>query len=133
MESNQPKPQGAGAEARFCADSIFFTTHHRKMNHVNLIGTVTSAPRFYELSNGRKVAQFTMATNETYLDEEGNTRNRKHWHRMAAWGRWVKVLEELARVGMEVAIEGKLTTRFYLRDGQKHFVSEVEVNDLIIL
>ncbi len=103
------------------------------MNHVNLIGKMTSQPRFYILPNGRKVAQFTMATKDTYLDEEGNPKDKKHWHRIAAWGRWTQVLEELSNVGMEMAIEGKLTTRFYHKGGERHFISEVEVNDLVIL
>lgn len=115
------------------SDSIFFTTKHIKMNHVNLIGKLTSAPRFYELPTGKKIAQFTMSTKETYLDEEGNTKKKNHWHRMSAWGRWVQVLEELGTVGMEIAVEGKLTTRFYHKGNAKHFISEVEVNDLIIL
>ena len=124
---------GAGRRINHDSGSIFFNTNHRKMNHVNLIGKVTSAPRFYETPAGRKVAQFTMSTKETYLDEEGKPKNKSHWHRMAAWGKWVRVLEDLANVGMEVAVEGKLTTRFYQKGGQKHFISEVEVNDLIIL
>ena len=103
------------------------------MNHVNLIGKISSLPRFYETPNGQKIAQFTLSTNETYLDDEGNTKTRKHWHRLSAWGRWVKVMEEFVAVGNEVAVEGKLTTRFYLKEGKKHFISEVEVNDLIIL
>lgn len=103
------------------------------MNHVNLIGKMTSAPRFYELPSGRKIAQFTMSTKETFLDDEGKTKNKSHWHRMAAWGRWVQVLEELGTPGMEVAVEGKLTTRFYDKGGEKRFISEVEVNDLVIL
>lgn len=114
-------------------DSIFFNVKHIKMNHVNLIGKLTSSPRFYILPSGRKVAQFTMSTKETYLDEEGRTKNKSHWHRIAAWGRWTQVLEELGSVGMEMAIEGKLTTRFYQKSGEKRFISEVEVNDLIIL
>lgn len=103
------------------------------MNHVNLIGKMTSTPRVYELPSGKKIAQFTMSTNEDYLDENGNTKRKNHWHRMAAWGRWVQVLEELGQVGTEVAIEGKLTTRFYEKSGERRFISEVEVNDLIIL
>lgn len=103
------------------------------MNHVNLIGKMTSTPKFYEGPNGRKVAQFTMSTKETYLDADGNPKNKSHWHRLAAWGRWVQVLENLTSAGMEIAVEGKLTTRFYLKEGKKHFISEVEVNDLIIL
>jgi single-strand DNA-binding protein len=114
-------------------DSIFFTTKHIKMNHVNLIGKITSLPRIYELPNGRKIAQFTMSTKETYLDEEGNPKNKSNWHRMSAWGNWVNVLQELSEVGTELAVEGKLNTRFYEKAGQKKFISEVEINDLIIL
>ncbi|MCH2223565.1 MAG: single-stranded DNA-binding protein [Crocinitomicaceae bacterium] len=103
------------------------------MNHVNLIGKVSTEPRFYETSTGRKVVQFMLATKETYLDEDGKTRVKSYKHRIAAWGRWVLVLEELASVGIELAIEGKLTTRFYQKNGENRFVSEVEVNDLVIL
>ena len=103
------------------------------MNHVNLMGKMTSQPRYYELQNGRKIAQFTLSTKETFLDAEGNTKNKNHWHRVAAWGRWVQILEELSHEGMEVAIEGKLTSRFYQRGSEKKFIQEVEVNDLVIL
>jgi single-strand DNA-binding protein len=103
------------------------------MNHVNLIGKMTSTPRYYELPSGRKIAQFTMSTSETVLDEEGNSKKKSNWHRISAWGRWVQVLEELSQEDMELAIEGKLTTRFFEKSGKKHAISEVEVNDLIIL
>ena len=102
------------------------------MNHVNLIGKVSSAPRVMEM-DGRKIAQFTMSTKEHYITSEGETKTRKNWHRMTAWGRWVQVLEELGQVGMELAIEGKLVTRFYKSNGQRKVVAEVEVNDLVIL
>lgn len=103
------------------------------MNHVNLIGKMSSAPRFYEMPNGKRVAQFTLTTSEIFLDEEGNAKFKKHWHRLAAWGRWAKVLEELGSAGLELAVEGKLTSRFYEKKGEKKIISEVEVNDLIIL
>ena len=103
------------------------------MNHVNLIGKVCSAPKFTELDNGRKIARFTMSTREMYLDEQGNVKTRSNWHRLMAWGRWVNVLEELWREGMDLAVEGRLVTRFYNQGKERKFVSEVEVNDLIIL
>jgi single-strand DNA-binding protein len=104
------------------------------MNHVNLIGNISSKPRVVQLSNGRKIAQFTVSTRETYLDDKGNTKNRKQWHRLTAWGCWVKVLEELGVAGMPVAVEGKLVSRFYSDPkGSKQYISEVEVNDLILL
>ena len=104
------------------------------MNHVNLIGKMCSTPKFVELKNGKKLVQFTMSTNETFLDAEGKAQTKKQWHKLFAWGKWVKVLEELGTEGMNLAIEGRLTSRFYKSPtgDRKHF-SEVEINDLIIL
>lgn len=133
MKANRNLTTGASSVIKHNASSIFFNTKHIKMNHVNLIGKMTSAPRFYELPSGRKIAQFTMSTKETFLDEEGKTKHKNNWHRMAAWGRWVQVIQELGSPGTEVAVEGKLTTRFYDKGGEKRFISEVEVNDLVIL
>ena len=104
------------------------------MNHVNLIGKMSSTPRFVELASGRKIAQFTLSTKETYLDDKGKTKSRNQWHQLSAWGRWVSILEELGTVGMGIAIEGKLVSRFYKnKEGEQKFISEVEINDLIIL
>ena len=104
------------------------------MNHVNLIGKMSSTPRFVELASGRKIAQFTLSTKESYLDDEGKTKSRNQWHQLSAWGRWVSILEELGTVGMGMAIEGKLVSRFYKnKEGEQKFISEVEINDLIIL
>jgi single-strand DNA-binding protein len=129
QSSNQTLNGGIGK----VANSIFFDPKNISTNHVNLIGRITSAPRFYEHPSGRRVVQFTISTKEAYLDEDGKTRMKSHWHRIAAWGRWVKVMEEFGAVHTQVAIEGKLITRFYFRDGMKQFISEVEVNDLVIM
>ncbi|MES2556064.1 MAG: single-stranded DNA-binding protein [Bacteroidota bacterium] len=110
------------------------TTQQFHMNHVNLIGKMTSDPRIAVLPGGKKVAQFSLSTNESYLDEDGNVCVRQNWHRMTAWGRWVSVLEELCTKGVSLAIEGKLVSRFYrLENGKRQMISEIEVNDLIIL
>jgi len=104
------------------------------INHVNIVGRMTSEPRIAVLPGGRKVAQFSLATKESYLDEDGNVRVRQNWHRMTAWGRWVSILEELCPKGINLAVEGKLVSRFYkLQNGRRQMVSEIEVNDLIIL
>lgn len=104
------------------------------MNYVNLIGKVSSEPKVVSLENGRKVASFSLKTEETFLDKDGNVKKRNQWHRISAWGRWVAILEEFGEKGLQLAVEGRLTSRFY-RDqkGQSRFVSEVEVNDLVLL
>ncbi|MDG1334275.1 MAG: single-stranded DNA-binding protein [Crocinitomicaceae bacterium] len=129
QRSNQTLNGGVGTGV----NSIFFDKREMSTNHVNLIGRITSELRYYEHPSGRRVAQFTLSTRESYLDENGGTKVKRHWHRIAAWGRWVKVLEEFGKVNLQVALEGKLITRFYFRDGVKHFISEVEVNDLVIM
>lgn len=105
----------------------------RYMNQVNLIGQMSSLPKVSKLSNGKQIASFTLATKEHYLDKDGRTKIRRNWHLLSAWGRWVKVLEEFGQVGIEIAIEGKLVTRFYHIQGKRRMVSEVEVSELIIM
>lgn len=115
------------------ANSIFFDKREMSTNHVNLIGKISSAPRFYEHPSGRRVTQFTLVTQESYLDADGSTNVKKYYHRIAAWGRWVKVIEEYGHSGLQIALEGKLVTRYFFRDKVRQFISEVEVNDLIIM
>lgn len=104
------------------------------MNHVNLIGKISSDPKVVMLENGKRIAQFSLSTQETFLDGEGNVKKKSTWHRVSAWGNWVSVLEELGQKGINLAIEGKLVSRFYhTQKGERKFVTEVEVNDLVIL
>jgi single-strand DNA-binding protein len=103
------------------------------MNHVNLIGKLCAQPKIVQLEDGRKIAQLMMATKEMYLDASGRTKTRSNWHRLTAWGRWVKILEELAVEGMDLAVEGKLISKFYNANGERKYITEVEVNDLVIL
>jgi single-strand DNA-binding protein len=103
------------------------------MNHVNLIGKIASAPKFVELENGRKIAQFTMSTTEHFLDSEGKQKKKSYWHRLTAWGKWVTILDQHYTEGMQLAVEGKLVSRFYRQGIERKHIVEVEVNDIIIL
>ncbi len=105
----------------------------QQMNHVNLIGQMSSDPTFVEMEGGKKVARFSLSTKETYLDDEGNTKDTKNWHRVTAWGKWVPVLEQLGVKGQALAIEGRLRSRFYNTDGKRQSYTEIEINDLVIL
>jgi single-strand DNA-binding protein len=86
-----------------------------------------------ELPNGKRVAKFTLSTKETYFNEEGETKNKSQWHQLTAWGKWVQVLEQLNTENANLAIEGKLISRFYTNNGKRKLVSEVEINDMIFL
>jgi single-strand DNA-binding protein len=103
------------------------------MNHVNLIGKMGTAPTFAKTEEGRLVARFLLSTSEFYCDSKGTTKTRNNNHRISAWGRWVPIIEEYGIEGTRLAIEGKLINRFYQSNGKPACITEVEVNDLIIM
>ena len=103
------------------------------MNHVHLIGKISSEPRIFEQQDGRKVAQFMLTTKDVYLNAQGEKKHTTHWHKMSAWGSWVAVLETLGEKGLNISIEGRLISKFYGKAGQKRIYSEVEINDLVLL
>ena len=102
-------------------------------NKVQLIGHVGQDPEIKQLENGR-VANFTIATNESYTNAKGEKVEQTEWHRVSAWGKTVDIIEQLLKKGSHVAIEGKLTHRSYDdKDGNKRYITEVIANELVFL
>ena len=102
-------------------------------NRVQLIGHVGQEPEIKSLESGR-VANFTIATNESYTHAKGEKVEQTEWHRVSAWGKTVDIIEKLLTKGSHVAIEGKLTHRSYDdKDGNKRYITEVVANELVLL
>jgi single-strand DNA-binding protein len=102
-------------------------------NRVQLIGHVGQEPEIKNLESGR-VANFTIATNESYTNTKGEKVEQTEWHRVSAWGKTVDIIEKLLTKGSHVAIEGKLTHRNYDdKDGNKRYITEVVANELVLL
>ena len=102
-------------------------------NKVQLIGHVGQDPEIKQLENGR-VANFTIATNDSYTNAKGEKVEQTEWHRVSAWGKTVEIIEQLLKKGSHVAIEGKLTHRSYDdKDGNKRYITEVVANELVLL
>ena len=103
-------------------------------NSVRLIGHVGDAPKIIQLESGRKIANFSVATNESYIDNAGNRKSETTWHRLVAYGPVANTAEKYLQKGVEVAIEGKLTNRSWDdKEGQKHYITEVVVNQLLVV
>ncbi len=102
-------------------------------NSVRLIGHMGAAPEVKNLDNGNKMARFSLATNEVYLDKKGEKQTNTDWHNVVAWEKTAELAEQLLQKGTEVAIEGKLTTRTWEKDGEKKYITEVVVNELLVL
>jgi len=103
-------------------------------NQVSIIGKIASDPKFSVLSDGKKVVNFSMSTQENILDREGNVQIKRNLHRITAFGRWARVFEELCGKGVHIAVDGKLVSRFYKTEtGERKMFSEIEVNDMVII
>lgn len=103
-------------------------------NKVQLIGNVGNDPEIRNLEGGKKVANLTIATNESYRNDKGEKVEQTEWHRVVAWGKTAEIIEKYVTKGKEIAIEGKLTHRSYEdKNGEKRYVSEVVVSDVLLL
>ena len=103
-------------------------------NKVQLIGHVGQEPEIKTFEGGKKLANITLATNEVYTNSKGEKIENTEWHRLTAWGSIADIIEKYVIKGKEIAIEGKLTHRsFDDKDGNKRFITEVVVNELLLL
>lgn len=103
-------------------------------NKVQLIGNMGTAIEVRETANGKKVGNFTLATNETYKDANGVKTEETQWHRIVAWGKHAELLEKYTSKGSELMLEGKLIHRSYdTKEGEKRYVTEVEVREIMLM
>lgn len=80
------------------------------VNKVILIGNLGSDPEVRHLSNGSVVANFNIATSESYNNKNGERVTQTEWHRIELWEGLAKVAEQYLKKGQTVYIEGKLRT-----------------------
>ena len=103
-------------------------------NKVQLIGNLGNAPEVRNTENGKKLARFSVATNENYRNAKGEKVTETQWHNVVAWGKVAEIAEKYLAKGSEVAVEGKLVSRSYTdKDGNKKYITEIQVHDLLML
>lgn len=103
-------------------------------NKVQLIGNLGNNPEIITLESGKKLAKFSLATNDSYKNAQGEKVSQTDWHNLVAWGKTAEIVEKYITKGKEIAIEGKLTTRSWEdKDGMKRYMTEVVVNELLML
>ncbi|WZL90332.1 single-stranded DNA-binding protein [Salinimicrobium sp. 3283s] len=103
-------------------------------NHVQLIGNIGGEPQITNLESGKKVARFSLATNEYYKNSKGEKVENTEWHTIVAWGKTAEIIEKYAGKGKEIGVTGKLKSRNYEdNEGVKRYVTEVEANEILLL
>lgn len=103
-------------------------------NNVQLIGNLGRNPEIKTLDNGKKVASFMIACNETFSDGDGKKTENTQWFTVVAWDALAGVVEKYTHKGKQVAVNGKLSNRSWTdKEGRKHYVTEVVCTDLLLL
>ena len=102
-------------------------------NKVQLIGRLGNDPEIITFEDGGKMAKFSLATDESYKDKNGQKVERTFWHSIVVKNGLVNVVENYVTKGQEIAIEGRLTNRSWDdKDGNKRYSTEVVVNELLM-
>jgi len=103
-------------------------------NKVQLIGNLGNDPEIINLESGKRLAKFSLATNESYKNANGEKVTDTQWHNIVAWGKTATIIEQFVTKGKEVVIEGKLTTRSWEdKEGIKRYTTEVVCQELLML
>src|SRR6478752_7510171 len=103
-------------------------------NKVQLIGHVGNDPEIKNFEGGRMLASFSLATTDSYKNDKGEKVDETQWHRVVAWGKIAELIDKYVNKGKEIAVEGKLTHRSYDgKDGDKRYITEVVINELLLL
>ena len=104
------------------------------VNKVILIGNLGSDPEVRFTPSGVQVANFSLATSESWTDRAGERQERAEWHRIILWRRLAEVAGQYLRKGSKIYIEGKLQTRSWEdQNGQKRYTTEVVANSMEML
>jgi len=102
-------------------------------NSVQLIGRLGNEPEVRTFDSGKKMASFSLATNEIYYNNKGEKVEDTQWHNIVVWGKKTDIVEKFLKKGSEIALEGKLINRSYESNGVKKYVTEVSLNELLMM
>jgi len=104
------------------------------VNKVILVGRLGADPEIKYTPSGRAFANFNVATNAVWKDQDGNQKDRTDWHRVVAWGKLAEIIGEYLKKGSSVYLEGRLQTRSWDdQNGLKRYITEVVANDMEML
>jgi single-strand DNA-binding protein len=103
-------------------------------NRVILIGRLGQNPETKTIENGKKVTHFTLATDDSYKNSEGQRISEATWHNIVAWNGLADVADRFLKKGREVAVEGRIVYRTYEdKKGITKNSTEIVLNDLVLL
>lgn len=107
----------------------------RGVNKVILIGNIGSDPEVKYTASGVPVANFSLATSESWTDKaSGQRQERTEWHRLVLWRKLAEIAGQYLKKGSKIYVEGRLQTRSWDdQSGQKRYMTEIVVDDMQML
>ena len=104
------------------------------VNKVILVGNLGKDPEVKYLDSGVAVANFSLATSESYKNKEGERVNQTEWHNIVLWRGLAEVAEKWLKKGSNVYIEGKIKTRKWEdKDGNTRYNTEILADNMTML
>lgn len=104
------------------------------VNRVILIGNLGKDPEIRSLEGGVKVANFSLATTESYKGKNGEKVDQTEWHNIVLWRGLAEVAENYLKKGNSIYVEGKIRTRDWTdKDGNKRYTTEIIADNMVML
>jgi single-strand DNA-binding protein len=104
------------------------------VNKVILVGRLGRDPETRFTSGGQAVANFSVATDESYKDRNGERQKRTEWHKIVVWGKQAEIAQQYLKKGSLVFIEGRIQSREWQdKEGQKRTSFEIVANNFRML
>jgi len=104
------------------------------VNKVILVGRLGRDPETRYTSSGQPVANFSIATDETYKDRNGERQKRTEWHKIVVWGKQAEIAQKYLTKGSLIYLEGRIQSREYNdRDGNKRTSFEIVCSNFRML
>jgi single-strand DNA-binding protein len=106
----------------------------KSLNKVMLIGNLGKDPEVRYLASGKPVANFSLATSDSWKDKEGKQVEKTEWHKIVAFDKLAEICSEYLSKGKKVYIEGRIQTREWQdQSGQKRYTTEIVAQNMLML
>ena len=103
------------------------------VNKVILIGNLGADPELKYTPSQRPLCNLRIATTDVYKDKAGQRQEKTEWHRVTVWGDQAENCNKYLAKGRSVYVEGRLQTRSYDKDGQKHYATDIVADRVVFL
>jgi single-strand DNA-binding protein len=104
------------------------------VNKVILVGRLGRDPETRYTGGGQAVANFSLATDESYKDRNGERQKRTEWHKIVVWGKQAEIAQQYLKKGSLIFIEGRIQSREWQdKEGQKRTSFEIVANNFRML